>query len=150
MPRVRARSSACTGCRMCEMACSVRKTGRFSSRNARIWIETDARVGKDVPHVCQQNIRACRAGDSSEPRCIAACPAAKAPAPPIYWDEGLDLVVLSPKGECTTCLACVEACRFDAIRVEPSQESPIKCDLCGGEPECVSVCVTEAIQLETK
>jgi Fe-S-cluster-containing dehydrogenase component len=134
---------------MCEMACSVRKTGRFSSRNARIWIETDARVGKDIPHVCQQNIRACRGGESSEPRCVAACPAAKAPDPPIYWDEGLELVVLRPKEECTTCLACVEACRFHAIRIEPSNGNPIKCDLCGGEPECVSLCVTDAIQLET-
>ena len=150
MPRIRARSTACTGCRMCEMACSVRKTGKFSSRSARIWIETDARVGKDLPHVCQQNIRACRAGDSVEPRCIAACPVLKAPEPPILWDEDLALVVLSPKVECLTCLACVEACRFGAIRIEPARETLIKCDLCGGEPECVTLCVTEAIRLETE
>ena len=149
MPRIRARSAACTGCRMCEMACSVEKTGRFSSRSARIWIETDARVGKDLPHVCQQNIRACRGGDNPDPRCIDACPEAKAPDPPIYWDEELALVVLTPKAECMTCLACVEACRFGAIRVDPSNETLIKCDLCGGEPECVTLCVTEAIQLET-
>ena len=131
------------------MACSVGKTGRFSSRSARIWIETDARVGKDIPHVCQQNMRACRGGDSPDPRCIAACPAARDPDPPIYWDEALGIVVLSPRDDCVTCLACLEACRFGAIRVEASGGSLIKCDLCGGEPECVTVCVTEAIQLET-
>ena len=135
---------------MCEMACSVQKTARFSSRSSRIWIETDARVGKDIPHVCQQNIRACRAGDSQEPRCIAACPLAKDPKPPIYWDEKLALVVLNPVSECMGCLACIEACRFGAIRVDPSEQSLIKCDLCGGEPECVTVCVTEAIQQETE
>jgi Fe-S-cluster-containing dehydrogenase component len=134
---------------MCEMACSVSKTGSFSSRRARIWIETDARVGKDLPHVCQQNIRACRAGDSHEPRCIAACPVATTADPPLYWDEGLGLVVLHPRSECTTCLACVEACRFDAIRVEPEGGTLIKCDLCSGEPECVPLCVTEAIVLES-
>jgi Fe-S-cluster-containing dehydrogenase component len=132
------------------MACSAAKTGRFSSRSARVWIETDARVGKDLPHVCQQNIRACRAGDGGQPRCIAACPEAGVPDPPIYWDEALGLVVLRSKGECTTCLACVEACRFDAIRVEPLNGSLIKCDLCGGEPECVTVCVTDAIRLEAE
>ena len=134
---------------MCEMACSVKKTRRFSSRSARIWIETDARVGKDVAHVCQQNIRACREGDSPYPRCVAACPEAKAPEPPLTWDEKRSLVVLSPKAACMDCLACVEACRFDAIRVDPSCGTLIKCDLCGGEPECVTLCVTQAIRLES-
>jgi anaerobic carbon-monoxide dehydrogenase iron sulfur subunit len=132
------------------MACSVRKTGRFSSRSARIWVETEARVGKDVPHVCRQNLRACRKADSSEPRCIEACPLARDPHPPLAWEAELGAVVLRPRGECMTCLACVAACRFDAIRVDPSDNRLIKCDLCGGEPECVTVCVTEAIQLEAE
>jgi Fe-S-cluster-containing dehydrogenase component len=75
---------------------------------------------------------------------------AKDPKPPIYWDEKLALVVLNPVRECMGCLACIEACRFGAIRVDPSEQSLIKCDLCGGEPECVTLCVTEAIQLETE
>jgi Fe-S-cluster-containing dehydrogenase component len=133
---------------MCEMACSVEKTGVFRPRSARIWIETDARVGRDVPHVCQQNIKACREKGSSEPRCAAACPLARDPDPPLYWDDSLAVMVLRPKKECKTCGACASACRFKAIRIDPAEGLPIKCDLCSGEPECVQVCVTDAIRYE--
>ena len=148
MPRIRVRSSACTGCRMCEMACSVNKTGMFSSRLSRIWIETEARVGRDVAHVCQQNIKACRKGGNPEPQCIAACPVAGETDPPIFWDDSLSMVVLRPGEACRDCLACVRACRFQAIRVHPLDKSPLKCDLCVGDPECVKICVTDAILVE--
>jgi len=129
------------------MACSVRKTGSFSSVASRIWIETDPRVGRDVPHVCRQNHRACRAPGNDRPRCIAACPLAAEPNPPLFWDDSLSRVVLRPQEKCKACLACVPACRFQAIRVDVLEGVPLKCDLCGGDPECVQVCVTGAIAL---
>jgi len=133
---------------MCEMACSVNKTGTFSSRLSRIWIETEARVGKDVPHVCQQNIKACRKGGNPQPQCIEACPISGETDPPIFWDGSLSRVVLRPGEACRGCVACMTACRFQAIRVHPLDGSPLKCDLCGGDPECVKICVTEAIRHE--
>ena len=148
MPRIQARSPACTGCRMCEMACSVAKTGKFSSRSSRVWIETDGRIGKDLPHVCRQNVKACRAPGSPLPRCMAACPLLREPDPPISWDETSGVVQLRPRRSCPECLACAEACRFGAIRIDPAEGRLVKCDLCGGDPECVKVCVTEAIRHE--
>ncbi len=148
MGRISGRNSECTGCRLCEMACSMDKTGRFSPRSSRIWIETDARVGKDVIHVCQQNIKACRAKGEEQPRCIAACPAAGESKPPIYWEEALSMVKLEPRAECSACRACLDACRFQAIRIDPVEGRLVKCELCNGDPECIKTCVTTAIKYD--
>ncbi len=148
MARITARNSECTGCRLCEMACSMDKTGKFSPRSSRIWIETDARVGKDVPHVCQQNIKACRAKGEDSPRCIAACPAAGEADPPIYWDDVLSIVRINPQEACSECRECLAACRFQAIRIDPREGCLVKCELCGGDPECIKICVTAAIKYD--
>jgi len=133
---------------MCEMACSVNKYRIFSSRRSRIWIETDARVGKDIAHVCQQNIKACRARGEDLPQCIAACPAAGETDPPIFWDGSTSMVMLIPRESCMDCLACMKACRFQAIRLDTVDRTLIKCHLCKGDPQCITICVTDAIQHE--
>jgi Fe-S-cluster-containing dehydrogenase component len=50
--------------------------------------------------------------------------------------------------ECTECLACVEACPFDAIFVEKG--APYKCDLCLDylAPACVEACKVDAMTFE--
>ena len=148
MGRIAAQSSLCTGCRLCEMVCSVDKTGQFSARSSRIWIETDALVGKDIPHVCQQNIKACRDKGNDQPRCIAACPAAAEVNPPIYWDDVHTMVRFNIREGCSGCLACLEACRFQAIRIDPLIGQPVKCELCGGDPQCTKLCVVNAISYD--
>ena len=148
MGRIAAQSSLCTGCRLCEMACSVDKTGQFSPKSSRIWIETDALVGKDVPHVCQQNIKACRDKGKDQPRCIAACPAAAEASPPIYWDEVHAMVRFDLREDCSKCLACLDVCRFQAIRIDPLIGQLVKCELCGGDPQCIKLCVVNAIKYD--
>lgn len=148
MGRIVAHTSECTGCRLCELVCSMDKTGKFSPRSSRIWIETDARVGKDVPHVCQQNIKACRAKGEDRPRCIAACPAAGEDNPPIYWDDLLSIVKINPQEACAGCRECLTACRFQAIRFDPLERRLVKCELCGGDPECIKTCVTAALKYD--
>ena len=49
----------------------------------------------------------------------------------------MSIRVLNEK--CTGCKLCIKACPFGAIQVGPNREI-LKCDLCGGDPECVKYC----------
>ena len=46
---------------------------------------------------------------------------------------------------CTGCAACVEACSFGAVVLDPLTGTAIKCDLCMGTPRCVEVCPSHAM-----
>lgn len=152
--RIVTNRTACSGCRLCAMACSFEKTKKFNPRSSGIWIESDEIEGNATPHICQQNIKACRTDkDGVEldlPRCIMICPASNETKPPIYWDVTLSIVKMNPSPECTQCQECIGACRFGSIRFDPSQDTLVKCDLCGGSPKCVEVCPTGAIRLSIR
>ncbi|MCD6323879.1 MAG: 4Fe-4S binding protein, partial [Desulfurococcales archaeon] len=47
-------------------------------------------------------------------------------------------------GRCIGCRECAYACPFGAINLN-MVAMPIKCDLCGGDPECVKVCPHDAL-----
>jgi Fe-S-cluster-containing dehydrogenase component len=46
---------------------------------------------------------------------------------------------------CNGCEACVVACPLRALSLDKEKRIVFKCDLCGGEPECVKVCSREAL-----
>jgi formate-dependent nitrite reductase membrane component NrfD/ferredoxin len=62
-----------------------------------------------------------------------------------------DGIVDFDKSICIGCKACIAACPFDAIFINPEDHSAEKCNFCahrleiGLEPACVVVCPTEAI-----
>jgi formate-dependent nitrite reductase membrane component NrfD/ferredoxin len=62
-----------------------------------------------------------------------------------------DGIVDFDKSICIGCKACMAACPYDAIFINPEDHSAEKCNFCahrleiGLEPACVSVCPTEAI-----
>jgi Fe-S-cluster-containing hydrogenase component 2 len=41
---------------------------------------------------------------------------------------------------------CITACPFGVISLHPEKHVAIKCDLCGGDPECVKHCPTGALK----
>jgi Fe-S-cluster-containing hydrogenase component 2 len=53
------------------------------------------------------------------------------------------------KEACTGCRACVEACPYGVMFFDEDENFALKCDLCGGDPECVKNCAMGAIVLET-
>ncbi|MGO9192513.1 MAG: 4Fe-4S dicluster domain-containing protein, partial [Streptosporangiaceae bacterium] len=74
----------------------------------------------------------------------AACPTRA-----MYRRE--DGIVDFDKSICIGCKACLAACPYDAIFINPEDHSAEKCNMCahrldmGLEPACVTVCPTEAI-----
>jgi Fe-S-cluster-containing dehydrogenase component/formate-dependent nitrite reductase membrane component NrfD len=76
--------------------------------------------------------------------CVAACPTSA-----MYRRD--DGIVDFDKRACIGCKACMAACPYDAIFINPEDHSAEKCNFCahrldlGLEPACVVVCPTEAI-----
>ena len=114
----------CDGCRMCELMCSLKHTNMVNPHLSRIRV-VRSKDGVSYPIAC----RHCK-----NPPCQAVCPIPGA----MTLDEQTGAVVIDDS-KCISCLACVEACPFEAIQVGPNREI-LKCDLCGGEPLCVKYC----------
>jgi carbon-monoxide dehydrogenase iron sulfur subunit len=120
----------CTGCRLCEVVCSVKHEGVSNPSRSRVKVEKWEWEGLYVPVVCQQCERA---------PCMAACPV-KA----ISRDEELGRVVVD-YDVCIGCRTCVAICPFGAMSFDTVAKKVINCDLCDGEPACVSFCSVKAI-----
>lgn len=127
-------SDVCTGCRLCELVCSLVKAGECNPAKARIHNETYLMEGMRVPRVCI---------NCDEPACAQACAWGA-----IIKEEDTGRVRLD-SDYCQDCGLCVEACPYGAISRAPDGEI-IKCDLCGGNPQCVRLCETGAIQFKER
>lgn len=117
----------CTECRRCSIACAQVKTGAVRMADSRIEI---VRRWPELPQ-----IRVCRFDDCDGHPCVAACP--------VEAISDKDGLVLIDRETCTGCEACVDACPHHSIRMHSA--IAVKCDFCGGDPECVKACVTVAI-----
>ena len=124
----------CTGCRLCEVACSAAHERIFDPAVSRVKVVKVEPIGLDYPSVC----RFC-----GKAACIEACPVGA-----LYRTQSSDVVLLK-SDICIMCGACVEACPFGAIVLHPRTRLPIVCDLCSGNPACVARCPTEAIKYVT-
>jgi len=123
--------SKCTGCRLCEIVCSIKKNGAVNPTRARITVIKWEPICVETPMLCQQ----CESAP-----CIAVCPA-KA----LARDEDLNRVTID-YDLCIGCKFCVAACPFGAMGIDPVARKVIKCDLCDGDPTCVKFCETKALQ----
>lgn len=118
----------CMGCRICEIACSQKHFGVYNPLLARLRVPVSYPL-PTPPRICLQ---------CAKPRCAEACPTGA-----LFRTERM---VAFDKEKCLRCGRCVEACPFDRIWSAPSGQ-PLKCDLCGGEPECVALCGKHALKL---
>ena len=121
--------SKCSGCSRCEVNCSFFHSGKIGRSGARIKVVKIEDIGIDYPVVCQQ----CRE------RYCTRCPEKAIEIGP------LGQVVVSPT-LCTACGTCETMCPIGAI--ELYEEIPHVCDLCGGDPRCVTACTLDAIRYE--
>ena len=120
----------CTGCHQCEMACSYHHENVFNPSKSRIKIFSFSDTGRNVPYTCTQ---------CSEAWCMQACPV---DAISVNTKTGAKEVsdVL-----CVGCKVCTIACPFGTINYNHTSGKVDKCDLCGGDPDCVKVCPTPAL-----
>jgi Fe-S-cluster-containing hydrogenase component 2 len=122
-------SAKCTNCRMCELACSLVKTGAFAPSRSRIRVHVFAEEFKYIPLACFQ----CAAAP-----CVKVCPAGA-----LVQEEGLVRFV---KEACIGCRMCMLGCPFGVIAYNSAEGVIAKCDTCGGDPECVKFCTPHALE----
>jgi len=120
----------CTGCRVCEMVCSLVHSGECNPARARIRIMRWEIQGIDIPVTCLQ---------CEDAPCKDACPTHAIQRNP---ETG---AMETRKELCIQCHMCALACPFGATLVSPEGEV-LRCDLCGGDPECVKLCERKAVQ----
>lgn len=120
----------CTGCRLCEIVCSVRHNGVCNPVLSRIHIIKWENEGFYLPMHCQQ----CK-----EAPCMAICPKGA-----IYRDDELGSVMIN-YDLCIGCKMCVSACPFGAMGFDAQRGRVFKCDLCDGDPQCVRFCDMKAV-----
>jgi carbon-monoxide dehydrogenase iron sulfur subunit len=121
----------CTGCRTCELVCSVKHEGAANPAKSRIKIVKWEWEGLYVPMSCQQCVDA---------PCMEVCPV-KA----INREEGLGVVQVNQE-TCIGCRMCVAACPFGAMGFNVDSKKVYKCDFCDGDPQCSRFCETKAVQ----
>lgn len=124
--------NSCTGCRACEMVCSLLHEQACSANRSRIRILRDDEFGNHAISVCMQ---------CADAPCVRSCPVEA-----LSRDERTGAILVNQE-LCNGCEACVAVCPLDAIRVDRERNTAFVCDLCGGDPECVKMCQRKALLL---
>ena len=123
----------CTGCRICETACSMHFGLGADPQKSRVRIvklEGEADV-ISIPVKCVQ---------CEKPPCEAMCPTGA-----IYTDSTTGARLIDTE-KCIGCNACVHVCPFGAIVLDRSEGTTFVCNLCDGDPMCVRLCPWDALQ----
>ncbi|MHB8781353.1 MAG: 4Fe-4S dicluster domain-containing protein [Candidatus Geothermincolia bacterium] len=128
-------SDKCSGCELCEYACSIYKEGTVNWSKSRI---RHIRVEpiSDIAMSCRK---------CESPLCIRACPRDAV-------SENADGSIAIDKERCNGCGWCIEACAFGALKLNWESRSAVACDFCadnGGKPRCVEVCPYDALEFTT-
>jgi Fe-S-cluster-containing dehydrogenase component/formate-dependent nitrite reductase membrane component NrfD len=129
----------CIGCHACTTACK-------SENEVPLGVTRTYVKAVDVGTFPQARraFQVTRCNQCEDAPCVAACPTAAMYRRP-------DGIVDFDKGACIGCKACMAACPYDAIFINPHDHSAEKCNFCshridsGLEPACVVVCPVEAI-----
>src|SRR5574340_422871 len=118
----------CTGCRLCESICTLYNDRVNDPSRSRIRMVKKHSLGLSTPVVCLP----CK-----KPPCSEVCPVNAIM-------KGSDGVIKIDYVKCTACEACVSKCPFGVMMA--LRDKVVKCELCGGDPQCVKYCITGAIE----
>jgi Fe-S-cluster-containing dehydrogenase component/formate-dependent nitrite reductase membrane component NrfD len=131
--------SRCIGCHACTTACKSENEVPLSV--SRTYVKS---VDVGVFPEARRNFQVTRCNQCVDAPCVTACPTAA-----MFSRE--DGIVDFDKQACIGCKACIAACPYDAIFINPEDHSAEKCNFCahridvGLEPACAVVCPVEAI-----
>jgi len=115
----------CSGCRLCEIACSMKHEGRVWPEASRVRVFMLV-PGAEAPHLCTQ---------CSDYPCVSSCP-----VDALSVDDETGAVIVDEE-KCVSCGACIQACPGEVPHLHPEGGRVVICDLCGGDPKCAKVCV---------
>lgn len=125
-------ANKCSGCQMCEVACSLRNMGECNPERSRIRVVKSQSDGQleFIPVTCMQ----CETA-----MCELVCPVSA-----ISRDPQTGARIVNEK-KCIGCSSCSYACPFGACFVDRRLGKSIVCSLCDGDPTCVKVCPSGAL-----
>jgi Fe-S-cluster-containing hydrogenase component 2 len=125
----------CTGCGQCLLACSFEKELHFSPVDALLSLVQWEERGFTQPMVCTQ---------CEDAPCAKVCPTEAISRHPEsrVWAVDQDL--------CTACGLCAEACPTGMVFLHRRTEKATICDLCAGQPACVTVCPWGALTFQER
>ncbi len=130
-------SRICAGCMNCMYTCTLYNDGVAAPDLARIQLSTHSLHDFDCMALpCQQCV---------DPQCVRVCPTGAC-----HVDETTGARVINGT-LCIGCQKCIQHCPYDTprIRYDAVKKKAVKCDLCGGDPQCVKMCPTGALTYYT-
>lgn len=129
----------CIGCHACTTACKSENQVPLGVN--RTWVKyTEKGVFPDTRRFFQVT----RCNHCANPPCVRICPVTA------MFQRKDGIVEFAPE-RCIGCKACMQACPYDAIYIDPDSHTAAKCHYCahrvevGLEPACVVVCPEHAI-----
>jgi len=98
---------------------------------SRIHVYSWEMEGFSVPTTCQH---------CEDAPCVGVCPTGA-----MHEDKGHGTVACDTL-KCIGCRMCTLACPFGAVVFDTERRRIVKCDMCGGDPECARFCPVKAIE----
>jgi len=129
----------CIGCHACSTAC--KSENEVPLGVYRTWVKYTEKGA--FPSV-RRSFQVTRCNHCANPPCVRICPVTA------MYQRTDGIVEFDPR-VCIGCKACMQACPYDAIYIDPETNTAAKCHYCshrievGLEPACVVVCPEHAI-----
>ncbi|MGA7684153.1 MAG: 4Fe-4S dicluster domain-containing protein [Terriglobales bacterium] len=129
----------CIGCHACTVACKTENHVPLGVN--RTWVKY---VEKGAYPNTRRVFQVTRCNHCEKPPCVTICPTTA-----MYQRK--DGIVDFNSDRCIGCKACMQACPYDSIYIDPDEGTAAKCHFCahrtevGLEPACVIVCPEHAI-----
>jgi len=129
----------CIGCHACTVACKTENHVPLTVN--RTWVKY---VEKGQFPNTRRVFQVTRCNHCENPPCVTICPVTA-----MYQRK--DGIVDFSSERCIGCKACMQACPYDSIYIDPEEGTAAKCHFCahrtevGLEPSCVVVCPEHAI-----
>jgi carbon-monoxide dehydrogenase iron sulfur subunit len=119
--KIRVDKTRCTGCHLCEVVCSLFHEGKINTEKSAVRVQKDdLDTSMNEPVLCRQcREMKCLSGEKTEE---------DRERKRFIWQRDR-----------------ADRCPFHALPV--FNDEAYHCDLCGGKPQCVKVCTTQAVRI---
>jgi Fe-S-cluster-containing dehydrogenase component/formate-dependent nitrite reductase membrane component NrfD len=131
--------TSCIGCHACTTACKSENEVPLGVN--RTWVKYVERGS--FPET-RRDVAVLRCNHCADAPCVKVCPTTA-------MFKRADGIVDFDTSRCIGCKACIQACPYDAIYIDPEEHVAGKCNFCahrvdkGLLPACVVVCPTESL-----